>query len=109
MLNVLKREYGISQNEALTQYTEKQIQEMIQQLSADRVVMIHEGMKKQDIERRYLEAFFDHDNSTFMSNTDKYLLQDKRAKLKAKLLSEQNPEIKSQIQKEIDEINNQLK
>jgi cell division protein FtsX len=102
MLNVLLREYGLKSSEALTQYTEEQLQDMISQIPVERVINIHEGMKKNEAEQKYLEAFFDRDTTTFISETDKYEKLREKADLKAKIQIETNPEIKKELQSRLD-------
>mgnify|MGYP003564597521 CR=1 FL=1 len=56
----MKREYNISPAEALTEYSEDQLQELIAQLPTDRIVHATPGMTKIELENKYLELSLIH-------------------------------------------------
>lgn len=104
----MRREYGIGPGEALTEYTEEQIQDLLSQLPVERIVTVQQGMNKQQIENRYLESFMDRDISNLMNAEEKFKLYDERANLKAQLRAANTPEEKSRLNKKLEEVSEKI-
>lgn len=74
----------------------------------DRIVTIQPGMKKIEIENRYLETFMDRDVKTVLNAEKKYELIDRRANLKARLKTVKTKEEEEDLKAKIADITQQL-
>lgn len=108
MLGVLTREYGIKPTEALTEYSEDEIQQLLSQLPADRLVTVRQGMTQMEADNRYMEVFCDRDLDKVKSAEEQYALVEKRATIKAELRTTTNPAEVKILQEKLDDITKQI-
>lgn len=85
-LALLQREYGITETDALLNYTNDQLQLRLACLPADRIVPPNQNLNKVEYENRYLEAFCDRKTKVNSSVVDGLIL--KRAELRAREIKE---------------------
>lgn len=103
---ILTREYGISPKEALTEYTEDQVQSLLAQLPVDRVINIGQGMSEIEIKNRYLNAYMDRDIKAVSNAHEIAELKDQRANLKAQLRKDKdNQDLKNRLEEITKQIN----
>jgi len=103
-LAILLREYGITSNQALTEYTEDELQTLLSQLPIERIIKVDHLKNKMEIEAKYLEAFMDRDTETLKNAEDNFMIIEQRAKLKAQLRLAETEEEKSRLQLELDRL-----
>lgn len=105
-LGILTREYGIKPAEALTAYSEDQIQLLLSQLPTERVLSNTRGLSKIELENRYLSQFMDRDVEAVKTSQEITELRDQRANLKAQLRKDiNNKQLQKQIKQLTDKIN----
>jgi len=108
MLGILTREYGIKPSEALTEYSEDEIQVLLSQLPADRLVTVRPKMSQLEIDNKYMEVFCDRDTEKVQSAQDRYILVDQRAQVRSALKKATTDEERKSLQDKYDEITKQI-
>ena len=104
IMGILQREYGITRNQALWEYSFEELQTLIQELPLERIVRIGSKDTQSDLERKWLEAVADFDTSIIKKDKELYEIRVKRLELKNKIKHETNPERRKKLEETLNNI-----
>jgi hypothetical protein len=104
MLGILQREYGITRQQALWEYSFDELQVFITELPFERIVKVHGSETKAELERKWLESVADFDDSKIREDKEDYDKRVKIMELKSNIKKEKNGQKKKNLQVQLEKL-----
>lgn len=100
-MGILQREYGITRNQALWEYSSDELQKLITELPLERIIRVGQNDTQSDMERKWLEATADFNSDILKKDRARFEERIKKIELRSKIKKENNPEKKKRLEDQL--------